>query len=113
MDYLYGTFSDNQIQELAKQMHNDVHKLLLYMDPAVENKTFGSNEEFKRFFRNTLLRFGGLNTLLCEPGRMPYFMGALQAAFDELDRTPFSFPRYRKLILDAHGYLTEIFKEVR
>lgn len=112
MEYLYGNLSDKQVKDLARQMHNDIHKLLLYMDPNVENKTFTDDDEFRRFFRNTLFRFGGMNKLLQEPNRMPYFLSALQAAFDELEHDPFDFHIYRKLILDAHGYLSEIFGEV-
>jgi len=113
MEYLYGTFSENQIREMAKQMHNDIHKLLLYKDPDVEQKSFSDDVEFKRFFRNTLIRFGGLNSLFSEPEKMPYFMGTLQAAFDAIDCVPFNYHLYRKLIFDAHGYLTEMFGEVR
>ncbi len=113
MDYLYGSFSDEQIHEMAKQMHNDIHKLLLYKDPDVDQKNFENDSEFKRFFRNTLVRFGGMNTLLMEPMKMPYFMSTLQAAFDVLDLEPFNYRLYRKLIFDAHGYLTEMFGEVR
>jgi len=113
MEYLYGSFSDEQMKEMARQMHNDIHKLLLYMDPNVEKKSFEAYDEFHRFFQNTLIRFGGMNTLLKEPDKMPYFMSTLQAAFDELDRNPFNFALYRKLIFDAHGYLTEMFGEVR
>lgn len=113
MEYLYGSFSDEQVKDVAKQMHNDIHKLLLYMDPTIEQKGFETNDEFMRYFKNTLVRFGGMNTLLKEPPKMPYFMSTLQAAYDALGNHPFNFKLYRKLIFDAHGYLTEMFGEVR
>lgn len=115
MDYLYGEFSEEQISSHVKQMHNDIHKLLLYKDPAVTEKKFRSAQEFDVYFVNLLFRFGGLNELLGEPSEMVDLMETLQAALDE-SRKPesdYDFIVFRRLIFDAHGYLTRRFGEVR
>lgn len=113
MRYLYGTFTDDQMKTTARQMHSEVHKLLLYKDPNISDKVFATDEEFIHFFENVLVRFGGFNHLLGEPDKMPYLMSSLQAAFDELGKDPFDYHLYRKLLFDVHGYLTEILGEVR
>ena len=46
MDYLYGCFSNEQIIQCARQMHGEIHKLLLHKDPKVFDKVFDSDAEF-------------------------------------------------------------------
>lgn len=111
MKYIYGEFSDKQIEINAKLMHNEIHKLLIYKDPSIEDKIFESNEDFIIYFINLLLRYGGLNELLGEPKQMVAFMSTLQAALDEVVNEDFNYNVYRKLILDAHGYIKSIFEE--
>ena len=112
MKYLYGEFSDNQIKVNASSMHNDIHKLLLYKDTKITDTIFNSEDDFYNYFTNLLLRFGGLNELLSEPPQMVKLMSVLQAALDESRRDNYSFNIFRKLILDAHGYIDSIFEEV-
>ena len=113
MDYLYGCFSNEQIIQCARQMHGEIHKLLLHKDPKVFDKVFDSDAEFYIFFINTLKRYGGLNELLGEPEEMVNLMSTLQAAYDESRKLDFDFTEFRRLIFDAHGYLTQAFGEVR
>lgn len=113
MEYLYGNFSDNQIIYTAKSMHNEIHKLLLHEDPCVEQEIFSSQEDFENYFSKLLVRYGGLNELLGAPDQMVFFMSTLQAAFTESKRENFRFRLFRKLILDAHGYLRDMFGEVK
>ena len=61
----------------------------------------------------TLKRYGGLNELLGEPEEMVNLMSTLQAAYDESRKLDFDFTEFRRLIFDAHGYLTQAFGEVR
>lgn len=112
MEYLYGTFSDNQVELNAKIMHNEIHKLLLYKDNNVSEKIFNSEQDFQNYFTNLLFRFGGLNELLGEPNYMVSLMATLQAAFDESKKDNFNFYNFRRLILDSHGYIKAIFEEV-
>lgn len=112
MEYLYGNFSDKQIELNAVSMHNAIHKLLLYKDKNVSGLIFNTDEQFYHYFRNLLYRFGGFNTLLGEPIQMVSLMSTLQAAYNEAEKNDFNFAVYRRLILDAHGYITSMFEEV-
>lgn len=112
MKYLYGDFSDNQIKVNASSMHNDIHKLLLFKDADIDNIIFDSEEDFQNYFTKLLHRFGGYNTLLGEPVLMVKLMSVLQAALNESRREDYNFNIFRKLILDAHGYIKAMFEEV-
>lgn len=112
MEYLYGEFTDRQIEISASIMHGEVHKLLLYKDKYFEEKVFEDDQAFLRFFRNILVRYGGLNELLGEPENMVAFMSTLKAAYDEVRNPHFRFGKFRRLILDAHTYISAMFEEV-
>lgn len=112
MEYLYGTFSDRQIEVNAKYMHNEIHKLLIYKDNDVTKKIFNSENDFLNYFNNLLFRFGGLNELLGEPDYMVSLMATLQAALDEVTSENYDFHKFRHLILDSHGYIKAMFEEV-
>ena len=112
MKHLYGEFSDMQILNNAKYMHNEIHKLLLYKDNNVKENIFNSDEDFKNYFQNLLIRFSGLNKLLGEPVYMIHLLSTLQSAYDEVNNIDYNYHIYRKLILDAHGYIKAMFEEV-
>lgn len=112
MKYLYGEFTDEQINEAVKQMHNDIHKLLLYKDKNITEQIFNSDEDYVKFFTNLLFRFGGLNELLGEPQQMVSLMSTLQAAYDEITSDTFRYKTFRRAILDCHGYIKAMFGEV-
>jgi hypothetical protein len=112
MKYIYGEFSDNQIKANATLMHSEIHKLLLYKDNKIIEPIFDSENDFNIYFSNLLYRFGGLNKLLGEPDGMVSLMSTLRAAYDEAQSENFKYWTFRKLILDAHGYIKEMFEEV-
>lgn len=111
MDYLYGSFTGEQIKKTAQQMHNDVHRLLLYKDKKIEEKIFENDEEFLNYYKNLLYRFGGMNTLLKEPPMFVYLISTLQAGYNDVTSDDFQYTRFRKAILDCHGYIKAIFEE--
>lgn len=111
MKYLYGTFSDKQIEINTQLMHNEVHKLLLYKDNNITDIIFEDDDAFLNYFKNLLYRFGGLNTLLGEPVEMVGLMSTLQAAYNEIIDENYSWKSFRRLILDSHGYISSINKE--
>lgn len=111
MKYLYGEFPEHQLQDTARLMHGDIHKLLIYKDNKITEKNFKTESDFIKFFDNLLLRFDGINHLLNYPKLMLYFMGSLQKAYDEAMKEDFNYAIYRKLILDAHNYLSQIFEK--
>jgi hypothetical protein len=112
MEYLYGEFSDNQIELNAEIMHSEIHKLLLHKDNKITEQLFSSEDDYLKYFNNLLYRYGGFNELLGEPVHMVSLMSTLQAAYDEVRHKPFNYPVFRRLILDAHGYVKQMFEEV-
>lgn len=110
MQYIYGEFTDKQISEAVRVMHNDIHKLLLYKDNKIEEKIFNTEEDFVTYFTNLLFRFGGLNELLGEPDQMVALMSTLQAAYDEVLSDHFNYRVFRRAILDSHGYIKAMFE---
>lgn len=111
MRHLYGNFSDNQIKSNAILMHNEIHKLLLHKDNNVPEVIFDSEDDYKNYFLNLMLRYGGLNELLGCPTKMVALLSTLQAAFCEVTSNDYDYSIYRKLILDAHGYVKSMFEE--
>lgn len=112
MDHLYGEFSKKQIKNIEKDMHNNIHRLLLYKDELVEDKIFTSDEAFKQYFEDILFKFGGLNKLLGCPNEMVILLSTLQAAYDVTNSKKYKYKIFRKAILDSHGYIKKIFEEV-
>ena len=110
MHYLYGEFTDEQINEAVKQMHNDIHKLLLYKDNQIEEIIFENDEAFFAFFENVLFKFGGTKTLFNNNGTMVSLMSTLQAAYDEVQSSTFRYKTFRRAILDCHGYIKSMFE---
>ena len=105
MNYQYGYFNDVQIKEVVQNMHSEIHKLLLYKDNKINDIIFISDIEFKRYFKNLLYKYGGLNAILGYPTELIFFMSSLQAAYNECLSPDFKYGEFRRLILDAHGYL--------
>lgn len=112
MKYLYGDFSDKQIKVNTAAMHNEIHKLLLHKDKHVTETIFKTDSDFISYFTNLLIRYGGLNELLGESDFMIALMSTLQAAYAEIFKEDFHYRTFRKLILDAHGYIKLMFEEV-
>lgn len=111
MNHLYGTFTNNQVKMYAKVMHSEVHKLLLFKDKDINQVIFDDESDFLSYFSNLLYRFSGLNELLHCPPLMVALLATLQSAYDMAKSQDFNFCEYRRLILDAHGYIKSVFEE--
>lgn len=112
MQYIYGDFTDKQISEAVRAMHNDIHKLLLYKDKRIEEIIFEDDEAFLIFFENVMFKLGGTKTLFNDNGMMVTLMATLQAALDEVQSDHFNYTTFRRAILDSHGYIKAMFEEV-
>lgn len=111
MRHMYGTFSDSQLKANSKIMHSEIHKLLLFKDENVKQIIFDSESDFKNYFSNLMYRFSGYNELLHCPVQMVALLATLQSAYDMVNSKNFDFVEYRRLILDAHGYIKSMFEE--
>ena len=112
MQYIYGSFTDKQITEAVRAMHNDIHTLLLYKDKHVEETIFEDDEAFLIFFENVMYKLGGTKTLFNDNGLMVTLMATLQGAMDNFKSDHFSYKKFRRAILDSHGYIKAMFEEV-
>ena len=110
MQYIYGDFTDKQISEAVRAIHNDIHKLLLYKDKRIEEKIFEDDEAFLIFFQNVMYKLGGTKTLFNDNGIMVTLMATLQAALDEVQSDHFNYTAFRRAILDSHGYIKAMFE---
>ena len=110
MQYIYGDFTDKQISEAVRAMHNDIHKLLLYKDKRVEEKIFEDDESFIHYFNNLMFKLGGTKILFNDNGFMVSLMSTLQAAMDNVQSDQFDYKAFRRAILDSHGYIKEMFE---
>ena len=98
MQYIYGSFTDKQINEAVRAMHNDIHKLLLYKDNTIEEKIFEDDEAFLVFFENVMFKLGGTKTLFNDNGLMVTLMATLQGAMDNFKSDHFSYKKFRRAI---------------
>lgn len=112
MQYIYGDFTDKQINEAVRAMHGDIHKLLLYKDKTIEEKIFEDDEAFLVFFENVMFKLGGTKILFNDNGLMVTLMATLQGAMDNFKSDHFSYKKFRRAILDSHGYIKAMFEEV-
>lgn len=112
MKYIYGYFTNKQIKEAASAMHNDIHKLLLYKDNTIEETIFENDEAFLVFFENVMFKLGGTKTLFNDNGLMVTLMATLQGAMDNFKSDHFSYKKFRRAILNSHGYIKQMFEEV-
>ena len=110
MQYIYGNFTDKQINEAVRAMHGDIHKLLLYKDNTIEEKIFEDDEAFLVFFENLMFKLGGTKTLFNDNGLMGTLMATLQGAMDNFKSDHFSYKKFRRAILDSHGYIKQMFE---
>lgn len=110
MRYIYGDFTDKQITDAVRAMHNDIHKLLLYKDKHITETIFEDDEAFLIFFENVLFKLGGTKTLFNNNGYMVTLMSTLQAAYDEVTSDHFNYVTFRRSILDSHGYIKLMFE---
>lgn len=110
MRYIYGDFTDKQITDAVRAMHNDIHKLLLYKDKHITETIFEDDEAFLIFFENVLFKLGGTKTLFNNNGYMVTLMSTLQAAYDEVTSDHFNYVTFRRAILDSHGYIKFMFE---
>ena len=110
MQYIYGDFTDKQINEAVRTMHGDIHKLLLYKDKTIEEKIFEDDEAFLVFFENVMFKLGGTKTLFNDNGVMVTLMSELQAALDNAKSDHFNYTTFRRAILDSHGYIKQMFE---
>lgn len=106
------TLSDEQIKELIRMMHGMVYKMLLYKDRDIKETIFYSDEEYDEHFKKTASHFSAMNDVIANSSYIPLMLVSLQAAYNESKKGHFNFRRFRKELLDTHGYIDKFAEEV-
>lgn len=106
MKYLYGEFTQHQITEQKKTLHNMIFWLLLYKDPEIYEKF--KYVDFDKYFKSLMLRIRGFGELTFNPPEIVSLLSILQGAYLETKKNNFDFPVYRKLIFDAQSLVDDI-----
>ena len=100
MQHKYGSFSENQMSDYKKKLHNSIHWLLV--DKENDYKLLDE------YFNTTLLKLNAMNELLSYPNDIVSLYETLEAARIVLNSNDFNFKTYRKLILDAHSLIDKL-----
>ena len=100
MVHKYGSFSENQMSDYKKKLHNSIHWLLV----SKEN----DYKLLDEYFNTTLLKLNAMNELLSYPNDIVSLYETLEAARIVLNSNDFNFKTYRKLILDAHSLIDKL-----
>lgn len=107
MQTKYGCFSDTEVAEYRKKLHNKMFWLLLYKDPKTAQQY--AYVDFEKYFNTLMKEINGLNSMLsCQSFGLIELMSILQAAYNETLLDDFNYHQYRKFILDAHALLDKI-----
>ena len=100
MEHKYGSFSENQMSNYKKKLHNSIHWLLVYNE--------NDYKLLDEYFNTTLLKLNAMNELLSYPNDIVSLYETLEAARLVLNSDDFNFKTYRKLILDAHSLIDKL-----
>lgn len=107
--YKYGKVTDKQISALKKKLHASLFWLLIYKDPETSEQY--QNVDVDLYFESLMAKIGGLSDILGNPPSLIWLESQLEAAKHELDKDDFNFHAYRKLVLDAHSSVDQMFDE--
>lgn len=97
---LYGDFSNEQMRDYKKHLHNRIHWLLIYKEEDYD--------KLDDYFSSILFQLFGLNELLGYPEALVSLASILQAAKLESLSADCDFKKYRKAILDAHSLIDKL-----
>lgn len=94
MKYKYGKFTENQIHDYKKILHNKIHWLLIYE----ENKYAGLND----YIFNLQLNIAALAELIDSP-HIINLSNIIECLRMEYENNEHNHKLYRKLVFDAHS----------
>lgn len=95
----YGLFATSQVNDYVKEIQRMIFWCVLYTDP----KTSGEYPDINvaSYQRNIMKKIVGFNSLLSYPKELMDVIVTLESALNLLKSSEYTFPEYRKLILDA------------
>lgn len=102
---LYGNFTNSQISDYKKKLHNKIHWLLIY-------KENNDTARLEQYFPSLLKQISALNEIVKYDSALIELLSVLQAAYTESQNEICDFKMYRKFILDAHSIVDKIYSEM-
>ena len=105
MKTIYGSFTNNQINETKVKIRKKIYFLLLIVDPKTKQNY--KNVNVDEAYDSMLHRLNGLNEILNSPQELVTVMSLLQEAKHVYDNE-FDFNIYRKLVLDAGAEIMKV-----
>ena len=102
----HGNLPSHQIASVKLYLQKSIFYLLLYVDPNERIKY--SQVDVNKAFQNVFDQLVGFNKILFEPPEILLVLNILETAQDLYNSENFSFPRYRKLILDAGSRIMDV-----
>lgn len=106
MEYKYGEFFDEQIQNEKIKLRKDIFFLLLIADPKT-NKEY-ENVNIVNAFLNVQYKIDGLNELFFKSSELVRISSLLERALMEYQSDTYQYEVYRKLVLDAGAEVLHI-----
>lgn len=106
MEYKYGEFFDEQIQNEKIKLRKAIFFLLLIADPKT-NKEY-ENVNVVNAFLNVQYEIDGLNELFFESSELVRISSLLERALMEYQSDTYQYEVYRKLVLDAGAEVLHI-----
>lgn len=109
----YGEFTQEQMIEAKHKLRKKIFYLLVACENEIAKKELEKDKAVNvdEAFQDVLNEIDGLNDLLGHPPEFVELLSLLNKAHIEYKNPDFSFPTYRKLVLDA-GATVKLIKEV-
>lgn len=106
MQTKYGEFSSTQISDAILAIRKSIYFLLLYVDPNTRDNF--PYIDVERAIKDVQHKLYGFNAILQEPPELLLTMSMIEAALHEYQSECFSWPTYRKLILDSGSEIMKV-----
>ncbi len=95
----YGLFTEAQIRHYIKEVQRMIFWCILYTDPKTSEDYPDIN--VSAYQKNIMKKIVGFNSILFYPDDLVNVIVILEAALNLFESDDYTFPEYRKLILDA------------
>lgn len=95
----YGLLTEAQIRHYIKEVQRMIFWCILYTDPQTSNEYPDIN--VSAYQKNIMKKIIGFNSILFYPNELVNVIVILEAALNLFESNDYTFPEYRKLILDA------------
>lgn len=100
MNYKYGEFSSEQLNQLIMDIHKKIHRLLFLKE--------SNSDCLYDCIMDLIYEVSGLSSLFNDSKEFVELIVLLENIKLEVLNCDFEFKRYRKFVLDAHGLVDKL-----